>query len=156
MFIAREPAMRIFRIIVVLAALLTICGCQNMGHTQFAVPLSKEKELIAALQAIALANGMTDKTSTSSVPDTLVYWGTGDIHHFTDLGARKYGDQILVDLNFRIAGTGGDSLYRKLSPQVENALRTLYGNSVRIERDRSKIIPMHAKSPNAAQDQSNK
>jgi len=68
----------------------------------------------------------------------------GDLS-FTQLGARRHGDAVLVDLLFRSAGIGGQ-LYKKLEPEVTQALQRLYPGQVRIEHDYSKIVRFNPNS----------
>ena len=119
-----------------IAALLA--GCQSWDYAQFVVPRSKADELRTALRRVAARHGMADRTSESTIPGTLVFFAEGDLS-FTHLGARTHKDVILVDLIFRSAGLGGQ-LFKKLLPEVEQELQRLYSGSVRIERDREKMI----------------
>jgi hypothetical protein len=65
----------------------------------------------------------------------------GDLS-YTELGARRYKNTVLVDLFFRSAGIGGQ-LYKQLEPEVTEALQELYGGQVRIEHDYQKIIRVY-------------
>jgi hypothetical protein len=119
-------------------ALVTLTGCQTAAYVQFTVPQTHQAQLISLLRAIGLRHGMADKTSESKAAGTLVFLSQGDLS-YTQLGARRYKDTILVDLLFRSAGIGGQ-LYKQLEPEVTATLQRLYPGEVRIEHDYQKIV----------------
>lgn len=134
--------------VLMVGLILCALGCQTVNHIQFIVPADRERDLIGALRVIAGGHQMSDKTLESHAPRTLVYFLKGDLS-YTYLGARRHNDEVIVDLAFRSAGVGGDD-FKKLQPEIEQALRKLYGDSVRVIRDRAKMILVLAKRPNEA------
>jgi hypothetical protein len=84
---------------------------------------------------------MADKTSESKAPGTLVLMSEGD-RSYTQLGARRHNGIVLIDLLFRSAGIGGQ-VYKRLEPEVTEALQQLYPGQVRVEHDYQKIIRVH-------------
>lgn len=98
-------------------AFTAFAGCQSFDHVQFVVPHIHEDHLISSLHAIA----------------------KGDLS-YTHLGARLYEEMIVVDLIFRSAGLGG-KLFHQLEPEIEQALRDIYGSQVSVIRDRTKLLP---------------
>jgi hypothetical protein len=129
------------RLFLVGAVSLILTGCQTAAYVQFTVPQTHQRELIALLRSIGLQHGMADKTSESKAAGTLVFLSQGDLS-YTQLGARRYKDTVLVDLLFRSAGIGGQ-LFKQLEPEVTSALQHLYPGEVRIEHDYQKIIRVH-------------
>jgi len=123
-----------------LAAVLLV-ACQTFNSVQYHVPAQQEDQLVSRLSNLATEHGMTNRTAHSSVSNTLVYFKVGD-RSFTDLGARKKDDGIIVDLYFRSAGIGGKE-FRQLKPEVETILRDLYGKQFKTIRDRAKQIPIN-------------
>lgn len=121
-------------------SIMAVTGCQTAEHIQFVVPQQRISELIVALRSIGLRHNMADKTRESEVADTLVVMSEGDLS-FTQLGARRHKSEVLVDLYFRSAGIGGE-LYKKLAPEVTQALQQLYPGRVTIERDSRRIVPV--------------
>ncbi len=117
---------------------MLLSGCQTWKHVQFIVPASGEAAIASALRSVATRHGMSDRTRTSKLPGTIVYFSAGD-RNFTDLGARRHGDTLVVDLLFRSAGVGGD-LFRLLEPEVQQALERLYPGAVRVIRDPKKRL----------------
>jgi len=124
-----------------LVSLIAVSGCQTLGYVQFRVPQAHQTRLISLLRSIGMRHGMADKTRDSKASGTVVLMSEGDLS-FTQLGARRYKDLILVDLLFRSAGIGGQ-LYKQLEPEVTQALQQLYPGHVRIEHDYGKIIRVH-------------
>ena len=82
---------------------------------------------------------MHDKTGQSKVPQTLALYQEGDLS-YTNIAARLSGDMIVVDLMFRSAGFGG-KLFHELEPEIEQAMREIYGNRLSVLRDKTKLIP---------------
>jgi hypothetical protein len=132
--------MRRFSLVGLLAS-IALTGCQTMGYVQFTVPQERQTQLITLLRAIGMRHRMADKTRDSKAPGTLVLMSEGDLS-YTQLGARRYKNTVLVDLFFRSAGIGGQ-LYKQLEPEVTEALQELYGGQVRIEHDYQKIIRVY-------------
>ena len=122
-------------------ALVTLTSCQTAAYVQFSVPQAHQAQLVSLLRAIGMRHGMADKTGDSKASGTLVLLSEGDLS-FTQLGARRYKDMVLVDLLFRSAGVGGH-LFKQLEPEVTQALQQLYPGRVRIEHDYGKIIRVH-------------
>jgi len=129
------------RLFVICAVSLILTGCQTAAYLQFTLPQTHQRELVALLHSIGLRHGMADKTSESKAAGTLAFLSQGDLS-YTQLGARRYKDTVLVDLLFRSAGIGGQ-LYKQLEPEVTAALQQLYPGEVRIEHDYHKIIRVH-------------
>jgi len=73
-------------------------------------------------------------TEQSDIPDTLLYFSTGDAT-FTALGARHIGDIIVIDIFFRSAGLGGKK-FRTMEKELDSALSKMYGNAlIRVSPD---------------------
>jgi hypothetical protein len=125
-------------VFITLVSVMLLSGCQTWKHVQFVVPASGEASLASALRSVALRRGMRDRTRASKTRGTIVYFSAGD-RNFTDLGARKHNDTLIVDLLFRSAGVGGD-LFRLLEPEVQQALERLYPGAVRMVRDPKKMV----------------
>jgi hypothetical protein len=130
----------------ILLALAMLAGCQSFDYVQFVVPHIHEDKLLLSLHAIAKKHAMEDKTGESKVSQTLVLFNVGDLS-YTHLGARLHEDLIVVDLIFRSAGLGGE-LFHQLEPEIEQALREIYGNQVSVVRDRTKLIPFQTGEKN--------
>jgi hypothetical protein len=122
---------------------LLCSGCQELAHTQFVMPSGQEDELIQALRSMAQAHGMDDRTDDSTIPQTLAYFARGK-DSYAALGARRHREQIVLDVMFRTAGAGGEleRTFLDLEEEVQRVLNRLYGNSVHIERNPSKMIPL--------------
>jgi len=130
---------------VCLLCALVVVGCQSMAWVQYHVPTGKEAAMKGRLSEIAQTHGLSDRTETSLVPDIILYFVVGD-RSFTDLGARRWNDKVIVDLQFRCAGLGGKT-FDAMKPKVLGALRELYGGEVTEITERSELIPLHWEEP---------
>ena len=130
-----------FRHLLAIVSALALNGCQTAEHTQFTVPQQHIAELMSVLRSLGSRHNMVEKTRESQVPGTIVVMSQGDLS-FTQLAARRYKGDILVDLFYRSAGVGGQ-LYRQLEPEVTQALEQLYSGRVTVEHDFRKIVPVY-------------
>ena len=92
----------LFLIVILLGVFLA--GCDTVMMSQYrvvsvATDRGEKQELLEALARVAVRVGLEDRTQTSSVKETLVYYAEPNVEHFrVDLGARVVGDSIVVDL----------------------------------------------------------
>jgi len=105
-----------------------LTSCQTYDHTQYHVPANYVTTLLPALIATAEKHGLQDMTEQSDIPDTLLYYSTGDAS-FTALGARHIGDMIVIDIFFRSAGLGRKK-FRAIAKELDSALSKMYGKAL--------------------------
>jgi hypothetical protein len=79
------------------------------------------------LHRVADKTGLKDMTASSLVPRTLVFYAEPDVQNFrTDLGARFYEGDLLVDVNAGI-GPPNPEKYVQVRDSVAPALSAAYG-----------------------------
>jgi hypothetical protein len=87
-----------------LTAILFVVGCDTMNWQQYriaGVTAGSEDavKLKSALLAIAEKTGLKDCSPDSRMPNTLFFYSQPEVRNFrVDLGARSYGDDVLIDL----------------------------------------------------------
>lgn len=126
---------RQFSFALALVCVVFATGCQNLDHVQFIVPNSSESSLAEVLKSVAERHGMTNALASSTVPQTIANFKVGNFQHYTEIGARRHGESIVIDLMFRKAGAGGGGLFSKIQPELHAALSKLYPGRVRVERN---------------------
>ena len=90
------------------------------------------------LQEVADKTALKDSTSTSKAPDTIVFYMEPDVKNFrVDLGARVYGEDILVDL----VGGFGPKLptFEQAKQLLLPALSAEFGSKVSVPQPRIPI-----------------
>jgi hypothetical protein len=88
------------RALVFIALLLSACDTVNLQQYRIAGGAHKDVASVKrVLHSVASQTGLVDRTSTSKVPRTIVFYTQPEVQHFAvDLGARTVGADIVVDL----------------------------------------------------------
>jgi hypothetical protein len=116
-----------------LLSILAAAGCDTIPREQYRVagvpPGSPDAaELAAVVKRVAGETGLEDRTATSIVAGTLVFYREPAKHFPIDLGARHYEGDVLVDVMGRIGPV--TPTFKRLKRRLGPALRAEFGNRV--------------------------
>lgn len=127
------------RAIVLVAVLLSACDALNIQQYRISTAASGDTAKVRrVLQSVATDTKLVDRTSTSRAAHTLVFYTQDDVDHFqVDLGARRLGEDIIVDLN------GG---FGPARPEFKQALHLLTPALSSEFGSRLTVMPLHTQS----------
>jgi hypothetical protein len=116
---------------ILVALIALVCGgCDTLHSRQYVVDKASaaDRETIkAAVESTAMAAGLTDKTETSKVPDTIAFYLEPVPHFPTSLGARLDGDLAIVDLSCFHPGTKKPAAFKTAESQLTEKLGRAFG-----------------------------
>ena len=129
-----------------LIAFIGLSGCDTINYAQYkisnvTVDSSDARKVKTSLKEVAQETGLEDRLSTSRLPGTLAYYCEPNVQNFrTDLGARFYGDDILVDV---VAGFGPmTAKYIQVRNLTGRVLAKEFGTRVSIPAPLIRIPPV--------------
>jgi hypothetical protein len=134
------------RILALILALLA-AGCDTVNLQQYRLADATQtdaSDVKRVLGVVAAQTGLEDRTTSSMVPHTLVFYKEPDVQHFAvNLGARRVGEDIIVDL---IAGFGPmRNEFRKTRALLTPALSNEFGPRLIIARLGTNQFPISFK-----------
>jgi len=130
-------------LVVMIALSLTACDNINLEQYRIAGAAGGDTARIKrVLRSVADQVGLVDRTSTSRVPHTIVFYLQPNVQHFrVDLGARTFGEDVVVDLN---AGFGPKPReYTRAKNLITAALSQEFGPRLSIIPEGASTVPIN-------------
>ena len=128
---------------VVLVALVC-AGCDSLHHTQYVVAdasASDKATIKSVVETSASEAGFADKTETSKVPDTIVFYLQPVPHFPVSLGARRVGEFVVVDLSCFHPGVAKPPAFKSLESSLTETLALEFGERLTMP-DYKHLIPI--------------
>jgi hypothetical protein len=135
------------RALLLFAAVAGITGCDTLNYAQYQIaraganPVDRA-HVVAAVNSAASRAALSDATSRSHVPDTLVYFEEPVGHFPTTLGARVVGDSIVVDLVCFHPGPGESKPFSAAKVSLSDSLRVEFGGRLTMLQNYRDRIPL--------------
>jgi hypothetical protein len=131
---------------------IALAGCGTLNQAQFQIPdpsgsAADRERLVAVVKNAATDAGMVDRTASSKIPNTLVYFEEPVASFRTTLGARTAAGYLIIDLacfHFKACETPTFSFMTK---SLADALQTEFGSNWRLVTDPANRIPVSRQSP---------
>ena len=121
-----------------------LAACQTFSSMQFVIPAERRDAVVAEVARVGQAHGMRDCMAGSDVVGAIGCFLSGDAS-FTFLGVRQVGDRMVVDVDFRSAGIGGD-LYKVITGELRTGLRRACGAAA-VQESPGQQIPIEHGAP---------
>lgn len=121
-----------------------VSGCDSLHFTQYVVSNASATDRATIKKAIvssAEAAGLVDKTETSKIPDTIVYYLEPVPHFPVSLGARMVQDSAVVDLSCFHPGTEKPLIFQSVESNLTATFTREFGARLAMP-DNSHSVPL--------------
>ena len=105
-------------------------GCDVLDSKQFVLPNASATDRLTikrAIKSMAAGAGLSDRTQTSRVPDTIAYYTEPNNPFSVSLGARMVKTSAVIDLSCFHPGPGTSPLFKKVDLSLTETLTHEFG-----------------------------